>query len=402
MTGVQTCALPIWLTQATPQDSPVCIDAAISWFAKEPVHQKQLASIASLAGINWVRDRIRWNDIQPDGSAFSISDQYRNAAEVQNKYGLKILQTFHDAPKWAAGEGQDTHRFPQDLRIVYDSCKKFGESFKDWVQAWEPWNEANAASFGGHTMDQMCSYQKAAYLGFKSVNPDLIVGWNPYGGVSTEHHTEGIIQNEASPYYDTYNIHSYDWAHDYYKIFAPARKAADGKPVWLTESDRGMQSMGNPPWYDLSPENNILKAQFVVQSYASSIHAGISHQFHFILGHYTEGSTHHNKVQFGLLRKDMTPRPSYVALAAVGRFLAGAKPLGKYALPPFITRGKVDSSPVVVGDKVVVGSDDGRLYIVSLKDGSELWSYEIGQPVGSSPAVVDGKEIGRASCRERV
>ena len=59
----------------------------------------------------------------------------------------------------------------------------------------------------------------------------------------------------------------------------------------------------------------------------------------------------------------------------------------------FGTRGKVDSSPVVVGDKVVVGSDDGRLYIVSLKDGSELWSYEIGQPVGSSPAVVDGKVI---------
>ena len=31
--------------------------------------------------------------------------------------------------------------------------------------------------------------------------------------------------------------------------------------------------------------------------------------------------------------------------------------------------------------------------MVSLKDGSELWSYEIGQPVGSSPAVVDGKVI---------
>jgi outer membrane protein assembly factor BamB len=41
----------------------------------------------------------------------------------------------------------------------------------------------------------------------------------------------------------------------------------------------------------------------------------------------------------------------------------------------------------------VVGSDDGRLYIVSLKDGRELWNYEVGQPVGSSPAVVDGRVI---------
>jgi outer membrane protein assembly factor BamB len=45
---------------------------------------------------------------------------------------------------------------------------------------------------------------------------------------------------------------------------------------------------------------------------------------------------------------------------------------------------------VVADGKVIVGSDDGRLYMVSLADGKELWQYEIGQPVQSSPAVVDG------------
>ena len=59
----------------------------------------------------------------------------------------------------------------------------------------------------------------------------------------------------------------------------------------------------------------------------------------------------------------------------------------------FATQGKVDSSPVVIGDKVVVGSDDGRLYVVSLKDGGKLWSYDIGQPIDSSPAVADGKIV---------
>jgi eukaryotic-like serine/threonine-protein kinase len=29
----------------------------------------------------------------------------------------------------------------------------------------------------------------------------------------------------------------------------------------------------------------------------------------------------------------------------------------------FASRGRIDSSPVIVGDKVVVGSDDGRLYM---------------------------------------
>jgi outer membrane protein assembly factor BamB len=42
---------------------------------------------------------------------------------------------------------------------------------------------------------------------------------------------------------------------------------------------------------------------------------------------------------------------------------------------------------------VVVGSDDGRLYLISLKTGKQIWSYEIGQPVESSPAVADGRII---------
>ena len=59
----------------------------------------------------------------------------------------------------------------------------------------------------------------------------------------------------------------------------------------------------------------------------------------------------------------------------------------------FPTRGKVDSAPVICGGKVIVGSDDGRLYVVSLDTGKEIWSYETGQPVESSPAVAGGRVV---------
>ena len=48
---------------------------------------------------------------------------------------------------------------------------------------------------------------------------------------------------------------------------------------------------------------------------------------------------------------------------------------------------------MVCGNKVVVGSNDGRVYIVSLDKGEQLWSYEIGQPIASSPAVADGNVV---------
>ena len=59
----------------------------------------------------------------------------------------------------------------------------------------------------------------------------------------------------------------------------------------------------------------------------------------------------------------------------------------------FQTGGKVDSSPVVCGDKIAFGSDDGRLYVLSMENGKELWSYEIGKPLTASPAVANGMII---------
>jgi outer membrane protein assembly factor BamB len=59
----------------------------------------------------------------------------------------------------------------------------------------------------------------------------------------------------------------------------------------------------------------------------------------------------------------------------------------------FRTQGDVDSSPVVVGDQVLFGSTDGRLYMVALADGSLTWSYEIGSALIGSPAVAAGKVI---------
>ena len=38
---------------------------------------------------------------------------------------------------------------------------------------------------------------------------------------------------------------------------------------------------------------------------------------------------------------------------------------------------------------VVIASGDGRLYLLDLKTGKKLWSYEIGSPLLSTPAVIN-------------
>ena len=328
--GWTSAAVLARLVEPVPQDSPICVDSATSWFApNDPAKQERLARLAALAGVSWLRDRLNWGGIQPAPEQFAQNTTYDTAATIQARFGLKVLQVFHDTPRWAVDKSSTTGRFPSDLRVLYRFCKAMGERFQGRVLAWEPWNEANIKQFGGHTVDEMCTHQKAAYLGFKAGDPDLIIGWNAYAGVPTRLHTKGVLENETWPYFDTYNIHTYDWPESYERLRPPAREAACGRPIWVTECDRGMKYETGSPWFDLSQRDERLKAEFMAQSYASSLFAGCNRHFHFILGHYTE---HPSDVQFGLLRLDQTPRPAYVALSALGRLLAGAKCLGKWQL----------------------------------------------------------------------
>ena len=320
------------LQARTPQDSPVALDSAAAWFAPDDVRkQQELANLAALAGVSWVRDRLRWREIQPQAGALKPPPTtYDSSADAQRAAGLQVLQVFHDTPPWAQTEAGAGGRFPTDLRRAYEIGRALAVRFKGRVAGWEPWNEANVATFGAHTVDQMCSWQKAAWLGFKAGDPGVIVGWNATAAVPTPAHTEGVLANETWPYFDTYNIHTYDWSHAYADLWKPAREAAAGRPLWITEADRGTPHLKNPPWYDQSPRLERLKAEWMAQAYASSLFAGAQRHFHFILGNYQEP----NGVQFGLLRLDLTPRPAYVALAAVGRCLAGAQALGRWQPAP--------------------------------------------------------------------
>ncbi len=329
-----TAAVLAKLQAPVPQDSPVCIDAAISWLGSDksdknkfdPEKNAKLTNLAALAGCNWIRDRLRWREMQAGPDEFSEPNKYDTMAKIQTRQGMKVLQTFHTTPRWA----RDTsNKSRADLRHLYRFCKSMAKRFKGSVHAWEPWNEGNAGNFGGHTIDELCSLQKAAYLGFKAGDPDLTVCWNPLGGATSKHLADGILGNETWPYYDVYSIHSYDWPSAFERRWTQAQRAAAGLPIWVTEIDRGLKADPESKPGDYTHEDAVKKAQLIAQEHARSLFCGATRHFHFILGDYMEGK---HRVQFGLLRHDNTPRLSFVALAAVGRFLAGVKCLGRYEI----------------------------------------------------------------------
>lgn len=56
----------------------------------------------------------------------------------------------------------------------------------------------------------------------------------------------------------------------------------------------------------------------------------------------------------------------------------------------FPTKAKVNSSPVIVGDRVFVGSGDGNFYGLTLADGKEIFRHTDGRPFTASAAVGEG------------
>ena len=56
-------------------------------------------------------------------------------------------------------------------------------------------------------------------------------------------------------------------------------------------------------------------------------------------------------------------------------------------------RARIDSSPAAAGDRVFIGSGDGRLYMLDLESGENLWDFDTGAPLSASPAIADGKIV---------
>jgi outer membrane protein assembly factor BamB len=56
-------------------------------------------------------------------------------------------------------------------------------------------------------------------------------------------------------------------------------------------------------------------------------------------------------------------------------------------------RKRADGSPVIAGDDVWVAAADGRLYRLSLADGTEKWQFEERGSFAASPAIAGNRLI---------
>jgi len=359
------------LASPTPKSSPIGIDIAMAWF----YDQKQMPAVANLcvlAGMNWVRDRLSWPELEPAKGKFAGKNRYDTSAKVQSAAGLRVLQVAHISPGWTKAEPK---RFPPDLRDAYAFWKEMAKRWKGQVEAFEPWNEADIDVFGGHTGAEMAALQKASYLGLKAGNPEVIGSLNVFA-INRKATLDDLDANEAWPYFDTCDLHHYISLDQYPGWYGSFRGISAGRPMWVTEFSMPVQ-WADEKTQEPTEENLRVQAERVPMVYAAALSEGVEAAFYFMFPHYVEGKT-----QFGIVHRDLTPRPAYLAAAAVGRLLADAKPMGRKVdgdRSAYAFRAKPDGRE---RDVVVMWSKKEEM--VGVAD-AEVYDH-----LGRAVAVVDG------------
>ena len=293
----------------------VATDVALSWLVK-PEQFEAVSEMAHRAGFVWVRDRLSWSEIEPVKGKF-LWGKYDKSLQIQNSKGLRVVQVFHDTPKWARSD-ENTHAFPDDLRDAYRSAREMAKHFGA-VRAWEVWNEADIPAFSTEPASEYAAFFKAAALGIRSGNGNAQVLQSSIA-LDSPLFTVGLAANGTASYFDVFNYHTYDTPTNYLNhanSHKRHREKADAlnKPVWLTEAGIPiLQKSGS-----LTFAETVEQAKYVVKSYVESRRTGTARHFFFILSPFVE-----NNASFGALDRDLLPLPAYSALAMTANLLGNA------------------------------------------------------------------------------
>ncbi|MBB6670017.1 beta-galactosidase [Cohnella nanjingensis] len=309
-----------------PQSSPFAIDAAFSYLVK-PGDIPDFAEAMKRIGVQWVRDRIVWSVVNPAPGVFDYSHYDPLIQAVANK-GIKILDVYADAPTWTQSKAGD--KLPTDLLATYRYAKDSADHFGSTVQAWEIWNEEEAAfTSQSESADQFAAFLKAAAIGYRdSVAKPLTA----VGGLAFRpgDYAQLLMDNQMLKYIDIYNVHSYpkgyapddpdivpfpDHAANHYR-FLLANGGAK-KQLWVTEAGIPISANGAA---DMTLREQRAQARYLVTSAVESLSVGVDKHFWFVMPYYKEGTS-----QYGMFNAENAPYPAYAAEANMTDVLGEAK-----------------------------------------------------------------------------
>lgn len=153
----------------------------------DPAVRRRSLEMVKAAGIHWVRQELRWEEIEPSGPGqyvdpnFGTStwEKYDDIVKQAHDLGLELILRLDTSPGWVrSSAAQDGHAPPKDLAEWRRFVSVVAERYRGKVGHYQIWNEPNLAiEWGGQAVDA-AAYTRllmAAYEAVRANDPSARV-----------------------------------------------------------------------------------------------------------------------------------------------------------------------------------------------------------------------------------
>jgi hypothetical protein len=298
---------------------------------------EQMALKAKEAGVKWIREDLQWSSIEPERGKFNFAFT-DSVVNIAKKNGISVYAIVGYWTTWTreyTKEGIDDY-------ITF--LKKMVIRYKNDIHQWEIWNEPNIFFWQG-PQEMYAELLMKSYIAIKDIDPSAQVL-----GISTSGIDFDFIQKmqDLQAPFDVLTIHPYRSKLVESEFISELKRASGmavlpgGKqrPVWITE-------MG---WTTYTPHNSWVQegflptplrvqAELIVRTYLSCIISGIDPKV-FWYDLRNDGTDPHNfEDNIGIMYKDFSPKPAYIAYSTMTRTLKGMKFVSTLPMPEGIFAG---------------------------------------------------------------
>ena len=309
---------------ANGADNPFGIASGAEWSGDYP----RFEPLLDQAGVGWLRYFREWHGLQPRPGEWDWkwADEFVAASRANH---LQITAPLAYFAPWASS-GNDTRTFPvKDMRYWSDFVTGVVSRYHGDIRHWEVWNEPQSFQKNG-TPQHYADMVRAAFDAARKVDPQARLGLTTANYALA--YLNMVFQAGATNHFDYVCVHPYEnmeqltrpggevyflsMAGNLRRLLAAHHQRAD-IPLWITEI--GWQAPITP-----DPAKDAQQAQLLIKTYVLSLAQGFEKIFWFE----ARGPTYGRGIDHGLIRRDWTARPAYVALKTMTTALGEAP---KYA-----------------------------------------------------------------------
>lgn len=311
---------------------------------------RSLIKILRRNGIAWGRDRFTWGEIHPERGRMDFNarnGRYDLFRKIAGEEGVKVLDVFHDTPKWNKqllsdkddflfGIDSDEYQYGSNIypRNLSDGAASWSAICRNWpqIKALEVWNEPDI-SFGNYFPPEFfTAFTKAVSARFASDGvKTAVVGGSLASPREGTGYYRALVEGGLLEDIDVFSFHTYRAAdaheqqiaflREVERKFAPGRA---GIPYWVTES--GM------PWprgtARAKVDDDRYSASEIVGKAIEFRALGVAKYFSFCYPYYDE-----RKNNFGMMDPRFAPMRSMAAYGNCAMLLARKSYIGDLKLP---------------------------------------------------------------------